>query len=297
MNHYMFPNHERYLNEICDNIGELMKNKDTEFSNMSEIEFEEVKISILCDGYMFEGKEDNSMLKETFATYLHDLQLKKVYYLDSSEFNQPCLKEEHKREIERYLECTQMLKKIDDDSEDSKKTIISEKQIKDVYEKMLGSPFQLRTKESYTYIRSCDIHYYIMHTQIHGRLNRLINDVNEDYENFTENQYDVKTHVQKSIELLSKFIVRFLNIHPFEDGNGRISRLLANHMFSRLVSYPLWSAPIYLYLVYPPGIKRKYMKSLIQSNTDYNLGIKCMCKTITQSLNLVLKKMVTDISF
>ena len=56
------------------------------------------------------------------------------------------------------------------------------------------------------------------------------------------------------VELASLFHYRYIRIHPFEDGNGRIARLLMNYILYRL-SYPM--------VVIPSAHRRKYLDALV----------------------------------
>lgn len=64
------------------------------------------------------------------------------------------------------------------------------------------------------------------------------------------------------LELAALFHYRYIRIHPFEDGNGRIARLLMNFILAQH-EYPL--------IVIPTKTKQEYLKAL--SDTDMRVGI------------------------
>lgn len=83
------------------------------------------------------------------------------------------------------------------------------------------------------------------------------------------NQEEVKGELSP-IELASLLHYRYIRIHPFEDGNGRIARLLVNYVLYRN-GYPM--------LVVHAADKDNYLRVLHQS--DINVGFYpvrwCLC--------------------
>jgi Fic family protein len=74
---------------------------------------------------------------------------------------------------------------------------------------------------------------------------------------------------------------RFVNIHPFDDGNGRLGRILMNL--------------ILMQHGYPPAIiklkdRATYIDALINANAgDYELLINYICESLNDSLNIYLR--------
>jgi Fic family protein len=93
-----------------------------------------------------------------------------------------------------------------------------------------------------------------------------------------------------SLLVIGNFIVEFLNIHPFKDGNGRLSRILTNLLLLK---------EGYLYMPYVSHEK------LIEDNKpDYYLALRTSQKTfktktesVTAWLNFFLKILLTQSQF
>ena len=83
----------------------------------------------------------------------------------------------------------------------------------------------------------------------------LWEDVPEDLERFFR-WHEKNRRLLDAVELAALAHCRFVSIHPFGDGNGRISRLLTNHILHRGM-YPMFAVTM--------GDRPSYMRSLERS--------------------------------
>ena len=71
--------------------------------------------------------------------------------------------------------------------------------------------------------------------------------------------YNDNKDLMEPIELSTRFVYRFLCIHPFVDGNGRVSRLLFNFIINQFG---------YINCIIFDEDKEDYYRSLQNSNKD-----------------------------
>lgn len=98
------------------------------------------------------------------------------------------------------------------------------------------------------------------------------------------------------VELAALFHYRYIRIHPFEDGNGRIARLMANYILSRH-SYPM--------IVVRSRKKNEYLEALHKTDltvgSTSSLGAHASKRDIQQFLtyftNLFVEEVTYDIRF
>lgn len=86
---------------------------------------------------------------------------------------------------------------------------------------------EYKTSANHVRTRTGEIHYYATPEETPAKMHKLI-------EWFRSAVADKKTHL---VEIVARFHHRFTAIHPFDDGNGRMSRLLMNLMLMQ-AGYP-----------------------------------------------------------
>lgn len=94
------------------------------------------------------------------------------------------------------------------------------------------------------------------------------------------------------IELAAMFHYRYIRIHPFEDGNGRMARLMANYILSRH-DYPM--------IVVRSRKKNEYLEALHKTDltvgAEPSLGAHASKRDIQQFLTYFSNLFVEEVSF
>lgn len=93
------------------------------------------------------------------------------------------------------------------------------------------------------------IHHYVEPIHVHDKMEALINWLNTS----------TKLH---PVEQAAQFHYRFVSIHPFDDGNGRMSRLLMNLLLMRAGYYPC---------IIQNAHRRRYIETLEQVDAMHDV--------------------------
>ncbi len=128
---------------------------------------------------------------------------------------------------------------------------------------------QYKTSPNSVRLRNGEIHEYASPQETPALMNDLLNWYNENFEIF------------HPVQLAAEFHYRFVCIHPFDDGNGRVARLIMNYILLRH-NYPL--------VVIKSDDKESYLTALQKADTG-NLDslIEYVEKQLIWSLELSIK--------
>jgi Fic family protein len=114
-------------------------------------------------------------------------------------------------------------------------------------------PGQYKTTPNHVQTSTGEIHYYATPEETPARMGDLMAWYRREWEG-------KQTH---PLILATTFHYRFVTIHPFDDGNGRMSRFLMNLMLMQAGFPPV---------IIPKEIKNDYLLTLEKADTDDDLG-------------------------
>ena len=127
-------------------------------------------------------------------------------------------------------------------------------------------------------------HYYPNHKLVKPMLDGVIQQHNIHMAHVPAT---IQNRVPYLIKSAAWILTRFVTIHPFPDGNGRMCRILANHVLSRVIPFPVH--------VYKTGEvdRHHYINAIIECQ-DNNGPPQKMAALLLDSVYNGMKKMETD---
>lgn len=137
--------------------------------------------------------------------------------------------------------------------------------------KRIIKPGQYKSVPNHVKTKSGEMFYFATPEDTPSQMMDLMNWYNKE-------QTETKSH---PLIVASLFHYKFVRIHPFDDGNGRMARLLMNLIFMKFGFPPV---------IVPFGIKDDYYNALQFADAeDFDKFIVFIGERLIESLNLVLK--------
>lgn len=153
-------------------------------------------------------------------------------------------------------------------SEMDRTGLLTVQQICDIHKILLsglrilqGDEGNLRKTAVYTEQANGDIHWYPEPGQIEAMIYGAIDEHNIHME-YMPPVTSMETRIQYIIKSAAWLLARFVTIHPFGDGNGRLCRLLANYVLSLVTPFPV-------HVYQTANVEREvYLNAIIQCEDD-----------------------------
>jgi len=112
-----------------------------------------------------------------------------------------------------------------------------------------------RNNEVYTSIRHMPPKY------VYDSMIKLIRELNDMYNEFKMNS-NLSIRINIACNICATFMIRYLLIHPFDDGNGRISRIVSDYILQKCLNIDY-----YLDLTKNKKMRERFYKIVKYSNT------------------------------
>lgn len=162
---------------------------------------------------------------------------------------------------------------------------ISEKRIKEIHsiikfedeaekKKMIGN-----WKTFNNYVDNDDPYYFTPHAEVPHAMHELINWVNAEGEKIDRK---VKEALHP-VKLAAEFHIRFIAIHPFHDGNGRMVRILTNLI---LISYDY--PPVYVDKTTDRDVYYNYLRDIQRNGATHDMFYEFITGLVIRSQQTVL---------
>lgn len=102
---------------------------------------------------------------------------------------------------------------------------------------LIDRPGKIRDEEVYTGVPGGGKFYFDAPSLLHSSFETLIELCNALLSDL-EDAWNAPDIVTRLYNLAALLFVQLVTMHPFDDGNGRVSRLLVNHVLSAITPFP-----------------------------------------------------------
>ncbi|KAF5541931.1 hypothetical protein FPHYL_11664 [Fusarium phyllophilum] len=227
--------HQEFRKYVSDVADGLKQSKDNETaldeyitdelahmvygSNMIEVAGGGVDITVKLCKDVFRGKELSEEISERDSDY-QDL---KLHLLNKNLPSGHAAVLRSRREIVQHAEAARyMIDQVCIKGKDLSHKIISETHgILTNKIGLNGTPWQYYSGQYRTWNVKCGSHVFMDYSQVPRAMRDMIDELDSDIKATEQGQFD-------PVVLASKYCHKFVNIHPFADGNGRMCRLILN---------------------------------------------------------------------
>lgn len=117
---------------------------------------------------------------------------------------------------------------------------------------------------------------YLEPENIAKHLDKLCENVRNEIIKQQSTQLSHKTRLRDRIKITATFLVNFLQIHPFTDGNGRVGRILLSWLLSDIFVFPV---PLFTHL----SSRKIYLDCLRKTRTSIPYIPKDLARLILES--------------
>jgi Fic family protein len=128
----------------------------------------------------------------------------------------------------------------------------------EVQDALLAPAGQYKTEDNFTLRPNGQYHMYLEYSKVPAAVRTLIEETQRQLDQGQTWQAE-QDHFKHPLSVIADFHYRFLQIHPFSDGNGRLTRLLTTLLLLRYQLPPI---------IIREEERRVYFQALIDSEND-----------------------------